>query len=83
VSDEPDPPGRDLEQRELPARLRAVAGAKDAEIGLLRAELGAERELRKRLGLQVAGLQRRLGMDSTAALTGKPWLPLPAVPAAA
>jgi hypothetical protein len=54
-----------LEQRELLARLRAVVEAKDAEIGLLRAELAAERELRKRLELQVAGLQRRLGMDST------------------
>jgi hypothetical protein len=54
-----------LEQRELLARLRAVVEAKDAEISLLRAELAAERELRKRLGLQIAGLQRRLGMDST------------------
>jgi hypothetical protein len=51
-----------LEQRELLARLRAVVEAKDAEIGLLHAELAAER---KRLELQVAGLQRRLGMDST------------------
>jgi len=49
----------------LLARLRAVVEAKDAEIGLLRAELAAERELRRRLELQVAGLQRRLGMDST------------------
>jgi transposase len=65
VSDQPDPPGQDLEQRELLARLRAVVEAKDAENGLLRAELAAERELRKRLELQVAGLQRRLGMDST------------------
>jgi len=65
VPDEPDPPGGDQEQRELLARLRAVVEAKDAEIGLLRAELAAERELRKRLELQVAELQRRLGMDST------------------
>lgn len=65
MSGEPDPPGRDLEQRELLARLRAVVEAKDAEVGLLGAELAAERELRKRLELQVAELQRRLGMDST------------------
>jgi hypothetical protein len=37
VSDEPDPPGPDLEQRELLTRLRALVEAKDAEIGLLRA----------------------------------------------
>ena len=61
MSDETDPPGPDLEQRELLARLRALVEAKDAEIGLLR----AERELRKRLELQVADLRRRLGMDST------------------
>jgi transposase len=65
VSDEPDPPGGDEEQRELLARLRAVVEAKDAENAVLRAELAAERELRKRLELQVAELQRRLGMDST------------------
>ncbi len=65
MSDEPDPPGPDLEQRELLTRLRALVEAKDAEIGLLRAELAAERKLRKRLELQVAGLRRRLGMDST------------------
>jgi hypothetical protein len=65
VSDEPDPPGGDQEQRELLARLRAVVEAKDAEVSLLRAELETERELRRRLELQVAELQRRLGMDST------------------
>ncbi len=65
VSDEPDPPSRDEEQRELLARLRAVVEARDAENAALRAELAAERELRKRLELQVAELQRRLGMDST------------------
>ena len=61
MSDEPDPPGGNEEQREL----RAVVEAKDAENAVLRAELAAERELRKRLELQVAELQRRLGMDST------------------
>jgi transposase len=65
VSDEPDPPRKDQEQHELLARLRAVAEAKDAENAVLRADLAAERELRKRLELQVAELQRRLGMDST------------------
>lgn len=65
MSDQPDPRGRDLEQRELLARLRAVVEATDAENAALRAELAAERELRKRLELQVAELQRRLGMDST------------------
>jgi len=65
VSDEPDPPGGNRGQRELLARLRAVVEAKDAEVSLLRAELATERELRRRLELQVAELQRRLGMDST------------------
>ena len=38
--------------------------AKDAEIGVLRGELNAERELRRRLELRLAELERRLGMDS-------------------
>jgi transposase len=53
------------ELRELLARLRAVVEAKDAEITMLRAELGAERELRRRLELKLAELERRLGSDST------------------
>jgi hypothetical protein len=68
VSDEPVRPDGGEEQREL----RAMLEAKDAENASLRAELtalrgelAAERELRKRLELQVAGLGRRLGMDST------------------
>ena len=65
VSDEPDLPGGAGEQRELLARLRAVVEAKDAEVAVLRTELAAERELRHRLELQVAEMQRRLGMDST------------------
>jgi hypothetical protein len=68
VLDQPDPPGQDLEQRELLARLRAVVEAKDAENGLLRAELAAERELRKRLELQVAELQSRRAGAITAIL---------------
>jgi hypothetical protein len=47
------------------ARLRAVVDAKAAEIGVLRAELDAERELRRRQELRLAELERRLGMDST------------------
>jgi uncharacterized protein DUF6444 len=53
------------ELRELLARLRAVVGAKDAEITMLRAELDAERGLRRRLELKLAELERRLGSDST------------------
>jgi len=52
-------------QRVLLAQLRAVVEAKDAENAALRAELDAERELRRRLELRLAELERRLGMDST------------------
>jgi hypothetical protein len=61
VSEEPGPPDGGEEQREL----RAMLEARDAENAALRAELATERELRKRLELQVAELQRRLGMDSS------------------
>jgi transposase IS66 family protein len=47
------------------ARLRSVAAARAAEIEALRAGLAAERELRRRLELRLAELERRLGMDST------------------
>ena len=47
------------------ARLRAVVEAKDAEIAALRAERDADREVIRRLGLRLAKLERRLGMDST------------------
>jgi transposase len=53
------------EQRELLSRMRAVVEAKDAENAALRRELGAERELRRRLELRLAELERRLSMDST------------------
>jgi transposase len=53
------------EQRELLVRLRAVVEAKDAEVAVLRQELDAERELRRRLELRVAELEHRLRMDST------------------
>jgi transposase len=47
------------------AGLRSVVEAKDAENALLRAELDAERDLRRRLELRLAELERRLGMDSS------------------
>jgi hypothetical protein len=65
VSDVPDPPAGAGGQRELLARLRAVAEAKDAENALLRAELDAALERYRRLELRVAELERRLGQDST------------------
>jgi Family of unknown function (DUF6444) len=42
-----------------------VVEAKDAEVAMLRAELTAERELRRRMELRIAELERRLGQDST------------------
>jgi len=65
VPDEPDPSGVAGEQHTVAARLRAVVEAKDAELAVLRAELGAERELRRRLELRLAELERRLRMDSS------------------
>ncbi len=47
------------------ARLRAVVEAKDTEIAALRAEVDADRELIRRLGLRLAELERRLDMDSS------------------
>ncbi|HEY3953969.1 MAG TPA: transposase [Streptosporangiaceae bacterium] len=68
-----DEPGAAGEQRDdLVSRLRAVVAAKDGQIAALQASLeaalaglGAERELRRRLELRVAELERRLSMDST------------------
>ena len=65
MPDEPGLPAGAGEQRELLARLRAVVEARDAENTMLRAELAAERELRRRLELRIAELERRLGMDSS------------------
>jgi transposase len=65
VPEEPGPPGEIAGQRELLSRLRAVVEAKDAENAVLRAELDAERELRRRLELRLAELERRLSMDSS------------------
>ena len=65
MPDEPDLPGAAGKQRELVARLRAVVEAKDAEVAMLRAELTAERERRRRMELRIEELERRLGQDST------------------
>jgi hypothetical protein len=63
----PEEPGPDViaGQGELLSRLRAVVEAKDAENAVLQRELDAERELRRRLELRLAELERRLSMDST------------------
>jgi hypothetical protein len=65
VPEEPGPPEEVAGQRELLSRLRAVVEAKDAENAVLRRELDAERELRQRLELRLAELERRLSMDSS------------------
>lgn len=65
MPEEPSPSDVVEGQRELRSRLRAVVDAKDAEIAVLRRELDAERELRRRLELRMAELERRLGMDSS------------------
>src|SRR5260370_13460119 len=65
VPEEPGPSGEIAGQRELLSRLRAVVEAKDAENAVLRRELDAERELRRRLELRLAELERRLSMDSS------------------
>jgi hypothetical protein len=65
VPEEPGPPGEIAGQRELLSRLRAVVEAKDAENAVLRRELDAEQELRRRLELRLAELERRLPVDSS------------------
>src|SRR5271155_2855941 len=62
VPEEPGPPDEIAGQRELLSRLRAVVEAKDAENAALRRELDAERELRGRLELRLAGPERRLSV---------------------
>ena len=47
------------------ARLRGLLAERDADIAGLEVRLGEERELRRRLELRLAELERRLGMDST------------------
>jgi transposase len=65
VPEEPGPSDVTAGQRELLSRLRAVVEAREAENAVLRAELDAERELRRRLELRLAELERRLSMDSS------------------
>jgi hypothetical protein len=66
-----DDPGAAGEQGDLVVRLRAVIGAKDEQIAALTASLEAalaalegEREIRRRLELRLAEVERRLSMDS-------------------
>jgi hypothetical protein len=47
------------------ARLRELLAERDAEVAELRAEREADRELIRRLGLRLAELERRQGMDGT------------------
>ena len=47
------------------SRLRGLLAERDAQVAALRAGLDTERELRRRLELRLAELERRLGMDST------------------
>src|ERR1700757_1094144 len=65
MPEEPGPSGEIAGQHELLSRLRAGVEAKDAENAALRRELDAERELRRRLELRLAELERRLSMDSS------------------
>jgi hypothetical protein len=69
VSDDPGTAGG---RGDLVSRLRAVIGAKDEQIAALTAGLEAalaalegEREIRRRLELRLAEVERRLSMDST------------------
>jgi transposase len=69
VSDDPGAAGG---QGDLISRLRAVVEAKDEQIAALTASLEAalagldgERELRRRMELRLAEMERRLSMDST------------------
>jgi transposase len=65
VSGASDLPADAGELRELLSRLRGVVEAKDTEISVLRAALESERELRRRLELRVAEVERQLRTDST------------------
>jgi transposase len=52
-------------QQPLVQRLRAVIAAKDEQIAVLAAQVGAVLERERRLELRVAELERRLSMDSS------------------
>jgi transposase len=64
VPDEPVPDDA-AGLRAANTRLRELLAGRDAEIAGLEARLDGERELRRRLELRLAELERRLGMDST------------------
>ena len=54
------------------ARLLAVAEAKDGQVAMLTAALDAALERERRLGLRLAEVERRLGMDSTSSKVQQP-----------
>jgi transposase len=64
VPDEPVPDDA-AGLRAANARLRAVVEAKDGQVAMLTAALDAALERERRLGLRLAEVERRLGMDST------------------
>ena len=64
MPDEPVP-GDAAGLRAANARLRGLLAERDAEAAALRAELDADREMIRRLGLRLAELERRLDMDSS------------------
>jgi hypothetical protein len=64
VPDEPAPDDA-AGLRAANARLRAVVEAKDGQVAMLTAALDAALERERRLGLRLAEVERRLGMDST------------------
>ena len=64
VPDEPVPDDA-AGLRAANARLRAVVEAKDEQVAMLTAALDAALEREPRLGLRLAEVERRLGMDST------------------
>ena len=64
VPDEPVPDDA-AGLRAANARLRAVVQAKDGQVAALTAALEAALERERRLGLRLAEVERRLGMDST------------------
>ena len=64
VPDEPVPDDA-AGLRAANARLRAVVDAKDGQVAMLTAGLDAALERERRLGLRLAEVERRLGMDST------------------
>jgi hypothetical protein len=68
VPDEPVPDDA-AGLRAANARLRAVVEAKDEQVATLTAALEAALERERRLGLRLAEVERRLGMDSTASGT--------------